>query len=241
MKNNTLLSVLFGAVSLSATLSAGTISQGQCAGPSPCVATLDNWASISNLGTFVDGITHSVTGLNSENQVLYTGTLRSAVYRNSLNNQLDFYYQFVNNSSSVDSISRMTMTNFGTFTTNVGFTSQDIDGTTGSAGGTAKAVNFSQTGTMQAPSLANRPSQGTLGFNFGDGTVSSDMINPGETSRILVIRTNATNYNNGSTSTINGAIATYQTFAPTAIPEPGTYALMGAGLIALGLVRRKQQ
>ena len=240
MKNNTLLSVLFGAVSLSATLSAGTISQGQCAGPSPCVATLDNWASISNLGTFVDGITHSVTGLNSENQVLYTGTLRSAVYRNSLNNQLDFYYQFVNNASSVDSISRITMTNFGTFTTNVGFTSQDIDGTTG--GGTPVKTNFVQNTTlMQAPSLANRPSQGTLGFNFGDGTVSSDMINPGETSRILVIRTNATNYNNGSTSTINGAIATYQTFAPTAIPEPGTYALMGAGLIALGLVRRKQQ
>jgi len=240
VKIKTILSVLFGAFAVSATLSAGTISQGQCAGPTPCVAVLDNWATISNLGTFLDGITHNVTGINGEGQTLYTGTLRSAVYRNNLNNQLDFYYQFTNNASSVDSVSRITMTNFGAFTSNVGFTSQDIDGASGNTG-PAGTANFSQTGTMQAPSLANRPSQGTLGFNFGNGIVTSDMINAGETSRILVIRTNATNYNNGSTSTINGAVSTYQTFAPTAIPEPGTYALMGAGLIALGLVRRKKQ
>ena len=231
---------LVGTFALSAPLSAGLIATGQCAGVSPCTAVLDNWATIANLGTFLDGVTHSVTGQDSLGQILYTGTLRSAVYRNSLNNQLDFYYQFVNNPTSLDAISRITMTSFGAFTTDVGYTTQDIDGTSG--GGSPVKSNFVQNATlMQAPSLANRPSQGTVGFNFGSGSAPADAIDPGETTRILVIRTNALAYTTGATSTLNGAVATYQTFAPTNIPEPGTYALMGAGLVALGLAHRKQR
>jgi hypothetical protein len=38
---------------------------------------------------------------------------------------------------------------------------------------------------------------------------------------------------------INGGVASVASFQP--IPEPSTYALMGAGLLALGLVRRKRQ
>jgi hypothetical protein len=229
-----------GTFALSAPLSAGLLATGQCAGVSPCTAVLDNWATISNLGTFLDGVTHSVTGQDALGQILYTGTLRSAVYRNSLNNQLDFYYQFVNNPTSLDAISRITMTSFGAFTTDVGYTTQDIDGTSG--GGSPVKSNFVQNATlMQAPSVANRPSQGTVGFNFGSGSAPADAIDPGETTRILVIRTNALAYTIGATSTLNGAVATYQTFAPTNIPEPGTYALMGAGLVALGLAHRKQR
>jgi hypothetical protein len=237
---NKTLFFLLGTFALSAPLSAGIIATGQCAGVSPCAAVLDNWATISNLGTFLDGVTYSVTGQDSFGQILYTGTLRSAVYRNSLNNQLDFYYQFMNNSSSIDSVSRITMTSFAAFTTDVGFTTQDIDGTSG--GGSPVKSNFVQNATlMQAPSLANRPSQGTVGFSFGNGSVPGDAIDPGETTRILVIRTNALNYTLGNTSTLNGAIATYQTFAPTSIPEPGTYALIGVGLLGIGLGRRNRR
>lgn len=228
IKNNLLVACF--AAALAAPLSAGTIATGQCAGLTPCTAVLDNWSSISNLGTFLDGVTRTVTGTNFENQIVFTGTLRAAVYRNSLNNQLDFYYQYFNNAGSLDSISSIQMEQFGGFTTNVGFTSQDIDGTAGSAG----KVNFSQTGMMVAPSQASRPNANTVVFDF------SSMIAPNSQSRILVIRTNAMNYTTGTTTILNGASASYATFAPTAIPEPGTYALLGAGLIALGLIRRQR-
>lgn len=227
--NNNLLVACFAAA-LAGPLSAGTISTGQCAGAVPCTAVLDNWSSISNLGTFLDGVTRSVSGVNFENQTVFTGILRAAVYRNSLNNQLDFYYQYSNNSGSLDSISSIQMEQFGAFTTNVGFTSQDIDGTLGVPG----KVDFTQTAPIVAPTQASRPNTNTVVFDF------SSMIAPGSTSRILVIRTNATNFTTGTTTIINGASASYATFAPTAIPEPGTYALLGAGLIALGLIRRQR-
>lgn len=218
------------AAALAAPLSAGIITTGQCAGVSPCVATLDNWSSISNLGTFVDGITHNVSGVNNEGQTVFTGVLRAAVYRSTVSNRLDFYYQYFNNASSIDSISQLQMEQFGAFSTDVGFTTQDIDGVSGSAG----KVNFSQTGTLQNPSQARRPNTNTIVFDF------STAIAPAAQSRILVIRTNATNYAAGTTTVLNGASATYATFAPTDIPEPATYGLLGAGLIGLGLLRRQR-
>lgn len=223
-------------VALAAPLSATMVSTGQCAGPTAlgCVAALDVF-SIANPGTFLDGSTDSVTGLNAQGTVLYTGTLRSAVYRNLIGT-LDFYYQFHNSWSSPDSITRITMNSFSGFTTDVGFTNQDIDGSGNSD------VNFRSSRSNQVPLTAERVSAATVGFNFGAGS-DSPKINPGETSSILVIRTNATNFGIGSTSIINGAVANVATFAPTTgsnIPEPATYALMGAGLVVLGLLRRKR-
>jgi hypothetical protein len=230
VKTKTFILAACLAAALAAPLSAGIITTGQCAGPSPCTATLDNWSSISNLGTFLDGVTHNVSGVNNEGETVFTGVLRAAVYRSTVSNQLDFYYQYFNNASSLDSISQIQMEKFGSFTTNVGFTSQDIDGATGSAG----KVNFSQTGTLQNPSQARRPNTNTVLFDF------STAIAPNAQSRILVIRTNATVYAAGTTTILNGASATYATFAPTDIPEPATFGILGAGLIALGLVRRQR-
>lgn len=227
------LLIALAAVAFAAPLSATMVTTGQCAGPTSlgCVAALDIF-SISSPGTFLDGSTNSVTGLNAQGGVLYTGTLRSAVYRNSLGS-LDFYYQFRNSSSSPDSISRITMNSFAGFTTNIGYTNQNIDGS-----GNSK-VNFIGSSSNQIPLIGERVSDATVGFNFGAGSFSPK-INPGETSSILVIRTNATTFGIGSTSIINGAVANVSTFAPTAIPEPGTYALLGAGLVALGLLGRKR-
>jgi hypothetical protein len=223
------------AIAFAAPLSATTISPGQCAGPSPCIAALDTWTTISNLGTFVTGKTETITSSD------YSGIFRTAVYRNS-SNFLDFYYQFTSNSSSIGAINRMTTVNYTGYTTNVGWTTQDIDGSGGSGSG-ATAVNFLQNAIfMQAPTSADRSTGpgGTIGFSFPN-SIAGATVDPGETSRILVIRTNAINYSTGSTFFLNGSIASNSSFAPTAIPEPGTYVLMGAGLIALGLVRRKRQ
>jgi hypothetical protein len=132
-------------------------------------------------------------------------------------------------------VNRITTVSFGSFTTDVGFTTADIDGAAGNTG-----VNFLTPTANQSPDKVDLPSApgNTLGFNFtagiGGGTLAS-----GETSSILVVRTNALSYNVGQTNMINGAVASAATFAP--VPEPTTYALMGAGPVALGLIRRIRQ
>ena len=217
-------------LALASPLAATTITAGQCAGTG-CPVALDVF-SISNPGTFLSGVSSSVSGLNSLGQVLYTGTLRSAVFRN-LTQTLDFYYQFTNDKKSPDSISRISMTSFAGFTTDIGYTNANWQGSGN------QFVNFLADPDQQVPLFGDRSSAGTVGFTFGipDGA----KINPRETSSTLVIRTNATSWTSGSTSVINGAVVNVTTFAPTsAVPEPGTYALFGAGLFALAIIRRRQ-
>lgn len=218
------------ALAFAAPLSANILLPGQCAGTA-CAGvsvggTLDTF-TIGSPGTFLTGVTTNV------NQNGITGVFRSAVYRNT-SNALDFYYQFQNTSATA-AINRITTINFGGFSTNAGFVTTDIDGTAG-AGSGGTAVNF--VAGSQAPVAADRESGlgSTIGFDFKGGT---DNITPGEISRIFVIRTNATSWSSGSTFMINGGIASVASFQP--IPEPSTYALMGAGLLALGMVRRKRK
>jgi len=200
-----------------------TIDASGCVG-GLCAGTLDVFSNLP--GTQLDWTSVQFTAYDAQGAALYNGVLRTAVYKNA-SNFLDFYYQFANSGSSLDSVGRLTMTNFGSFITDVGYRSDNWDG----------AGQF-ETGTQNALSADRSGSGGTIGFGFGS---SLARIDPGEISATLVVRTNATAYTAGSVTTQNGAVYTTASFAPTtaAVPEPGTYVLISAGLIGLAAFRRR--
>ena len=217
-----LRSVSFAALLVAGSVAAfgNVITANQCVG-GVCPGTLDIFNNTP--GTLLASTSSSFTALDNTGVAKYNGTVRAAVYRN-LSNTLDFYYQFTNNSSSVDSVGRLTMTNFTGFTTDVGYRMGNWDGNFLAANQAALSADRSSTG-------------GTVGFGFG---ALSSQINPGETSASLVIRTNAINYTSGSVTTQNGAVWTAAAYAPTTgVPEPGTFVLLGAGLIGLAAFRRR--
>jgi len=155
----------------------------------------------------------------------YTGTLTSAVYRDA-SGTLEFDYQFANDPTSTDSVTRITMDPFTGFITDGGHR-------------VAPLPPFVPGGVPPVTVDRNVPGD-TVGFNFG-GPVPP--ILPGLTSTVLVIATNATNFSTGFVSVIDGGATTVHSFAPAApVPAPvstwGGLALIG-GLAARKLIPRR--
>jgi hypothetical protein len=153
-----------------------------------------------------------------------SGTLLSAVFIEP-GGTLDFYYQIVNSALSRDGIARETDTDFFPFLTQVGFR---LDGAslTGSS--------FSNGTTL--PVSADLGLGGdAVGFNFTPPLLAE--VLPGQTSAVLVISTNATNFTTGNMSVIDGGVFSTAAFQP--IPEPESIALLVCGSVILGLVRRR--
>ena len=161
-------------------------------------------------GTFVATYT--------ENVYRVTGPLTAGPTQNGLClNCLDFEISVTN--AGPDGVERVTASNFAGFNTDVG----TAIGSTGVAPASVDRSPLTVGGG------------GVIGFNFiGNG------VGVGQSTDTLEIETNAINYIPGLVSIQDGSAGTGAGFEPTATPEPGYMALVGAGLVAVSFFRRKK-
>jgi hypothetical protein len=175
----------------------------------------------------------SLSGTWTNTTSTMSGTYVTAVYSDPLNTfgagDLDFVYQVFNNANSIDSVGRTTAINFTGWLTDVGFT---LTGSTLGAG----FVN----GTVIPISVDRSLSGDSIGFSFTPPILAA--INPGQTSMVLVIETNATLFTAGNFNLIDGGVTTVAAFEPLAarVPEGSALSMLGiSGFALLGAMKRK--
>jgi PEP-CTERM motif len=164
-------------------------------------------------GTKIDDVTTPFVGKDILNNIVFTGSLESQVYRES-GGTLDFVYQFSNdNNPNNDSIERFTVDDYTGFST--------------------VADDIPATGVF-APNLVTRQPAGTgdvIGFQFAG-------VAPGANTDILTIQTNATAFQIGSAALQDGGNVSIPAPVP-AVPEPATIGLLALSLSGLTLRRRR--
>lgn len=179
---------------------------------------------------YAGGGTLLVDASTSATTATFAGTIREAVYR-AADGTLDFLYQLTNSGPgthtdrngkpSQTSIERMSAYSFDGFTVDA-----ELATTAFGPFATVDKVN---------DATASRKFDGTISVNFPE----NDGVLAGETSPIYAFRTNATTYIAGTAQLIDGStLDATQAFAPGAVPEPSSWALMVVGLGGIGAAIR---
>jgi len=174
----------------------------------------------------------SISGPWANTTSTMSGTYVTAVFSDPANTFcagcLDFMYQVTNNVGSTDSVGRTTAINFTGWLTDVGFAANGSSLGGGFVNGTVVPVTVDRSGSGDS-----------IGFSF---TPFSASIQAGQTSNVLVIETNATNFAPGFFSLIDGGVTTVAAFEPTAarVPEGSALGMLGiSGFALLGAMKRK--
>ena len=147
----------------------------------------------------------------------YSGTLTTSVLSNDASNPfglnaLTFTYLLSSNASSTNVIERLTTNGWSGFLTDVSFQAP-------------------ATGTL--PSYMDRQTSDVVGFGFLPAPLGPGTLNPGNTSALLVIHTDATLFQPSFASVIDGTVTSVASFSPAVIPEPGTMTLLATGLFMI--------
>ncbi len=156
----------------------------------------------------------------------FQGTLTSEVLANDPTNPLGgltFLYSVQNTSPFPGQIERLTVNSFVNFATDVDFAPPG--------------------GPVVLPTYADRSAFGdTIGFSFVTAPVGLGVIQPGQTSALLVVYTNAQQFQPTLASLIDGSVAQAASYAPVrVIPEPSTVILASLGGLTLLAVRRRNR
>jgi hypothetical protein len=200
---------------------ANVLPPGSCAG----AGTVSCPGTVTDFGTDPSFFPTNVlanTGVVAFTSVggLYSGTYDEIVAKDNTTGNMDFIFQVHNDIGSTDAIGRITTVSFDHFNTDVGYSSTVF----------ITAMGF---GT-RFPSTVDRSVSGdVVGFNYAD-VVAGELM-PGQTSDLLVIKTNATSFGDGFINMLDGDTARVAGFAPTATPEPGSVGLLLGGLFGAGL------
>jgi hypothetical protein len=151
---------------------------------------------------------------------------------------------------SATSSGSATNASFGTFVTTVSNPSATVDIPTtvfvltinqtgpGSIGSTNDSP-ITLNGTLSAGTISGTSSTVGITFSPASGSVN-DTVTPGTATYTMFFTPIVPPSSGGGDSTLSGTL-TYVASQVGAVPEPATMAMMGAGLLALGLVQRRRK
>ncbi|WP_294392214.1 PEPxxWA-CTERM sorting domain-containing protein [uncultured Sphingomonas sp.] len=163
----------------------------------------------------------------------FSATMRSAVYRNTFGT-LDFYYQVSRLGAGTggdDLIKTLTASNFGGFSTDVYRSASDPDG----------AGQFLETsGTVRPLTTVGRTPDGKV-VTVSFALPGQAGIGDNDTTSTYIFRTDATRFDTGFWSLQDGSSISGTAFAPGAVPEPASWAMMIGGFGMIGAAMRRRQ
>jgi hypothetical protein len=153
----------------------------------------------------------------------YTASLNYAVYKESVSGMIDFLFQVVNSSNSIDSAISLSASTFAGVKTSVYNVSPSDANLSGSL--------FDSSGSVLASSASRSGGSGkdkNVSFSFP----APNDVAPGSASVVLEIQTNSKSFKKGKTSLLGVEGVSFNTFAPS--PEPASLVLLGGCFAGLG-------